>query len=134
MTVFEFLKQPQTIKVQMEHHLSEIQQWDDLLYKIAAGKDVETSSEKAYAVNLCLAMEDTFLKLAKERATATEKVVAVITQLEDPAEKDLLLKLYVHGKTLREIAEDTGRTYSNIATIHGSAMKNVVAFFERLSA
>ena len=128
MTVLEFLRQPQMVSVQIEHCLTEMQRWDDLAYRIAENAGTQSQEAKrklADAVDFCMGMEADISEQVKQLAEVKKQTEEKILLLDNPMEQKVLLKRYIQGITLQEIADDLNTTYGNVTTIQGRAIKHL---------
>lgn len=57
-----------------------------------------------------------------ELFTSKQNIIKLIERLPE-AEYDVLHRTYVQNKTLQEIADDRGISYSLVTTLHGRALK-----------
>lgn len=83
-------------------------------------KSIEAEQLKEVSETLAKKVSAEVEELFSERA----KIIKTIEQLSE-VEYDVLYKIYVWEKTLYEIAADRDMSYSNVATIHGRALKRL---------
>lgn len=126
----EFLNQPKKLDVLIKNKLIEIEQWKAIAMSSTAqqsGERVQSSGSQqkmADAVTKYIDYEQELRMQIGELLAIKKDVLAVIERL-DAIEYDLLHKIYVQFLTFAEVADLYDRSYSNITTIHGRALKNV---------
>lgn len=126
----EFLNQPRKLDVLIKNKLIEIEQWKGIAFSSTAqqnGERVQSSGSQqkmADAIDRYVDYENELNRQIDELIDTKRDVLAVIEQL-DTIEYDLLHKVYVQFLTLSEVAVMFDRSYSNITTIHGRALKKV---------
>ena len=64
------------------------------------------------------------VEMAEELTRKRRELIATIEKLP-VAEYDLLYRRYVQGKDLYTIADELGKSYSSVTTLHGRALANV---------
>jgi DNA-directed RNA polymerase specialized sigma subunit len=113
----------------------EREQWKSIATGITpnyGGERVQSSGSKqkmADAVSRYVDIEKEIDAAIDDLINRRNDVIAVIEQL-DAVQYDILHKIYVQYLTLYEVADIYDRTYSNITTIHGKALKNVQEILE----
>ena len=126
-----FLRQVEKLDARIRNKLIEQQQWRDIALGITAnmsGERVQSSGAKskmAEAVEKCVDMEREIEGLIDALIDTKREVIAIIEQVENPTEYDVLHKRYVQRMQLQEIADDYGREYGWATTTHGRALKSV---------
>lgn len=126
----EFLRQVYKLDCMVANKLAEKRQWQE----IAAGASPQTTGERvqssgnpqrmADAIGRYIDIEREIDECIDRLVDVKREVLGVIEQL-NATEYDVLHQLYIQGKTLQEVADKKGRSYSNIATIHGRALQSV---------
>lgn len=126
----DFLRQVYKLDRMVENKLAEKRQWQD----IAAGATPQTTGERvqssgnpqrmADAISRYIDIEQEIDECIDKLVDTKREVIGVIEQL-NATEYDVLHQLYIQGKTLQEVSDKMGRSYSNIATIHGRALQSV---------
>lgn len=130
-----FLKQLKKLEMMITNKLIEKEQWRAMAVGITpqyGGERVQSSgSQQRMADAVCKYIDiGTEIDEAIDRLIdARMDVISVIEQL-DAVEYDVLHKVYVQYLTLYEVADIYDRTYSNITTIHGKALKHVQCILE----
>lgn len=126
-----FLRQAEKLDARIKNKLIEQQQWRDIALGITANMDGErvqssgAKSKMAEAVDKCVDMEAEINSLIDELIDIKKEVVAIIEQVENPTEYDVLHKRYIQKMQLQDIADDYGREYGWATTTHGRALKSV---------
>lgn len=126
----EFLNQPRKLDVLITNKLIEIEQWKAIALSSTAqqtGERVQSSGSQqkmADAIDRYVDYENELNRQIDELIDTKRDVLAVIEQLET-IEYDVLHKIYVQFLTFSDVADLYDRSYSNITTIHGRALKNV---------
>lgn len=127
---FDFLKQIEKIDAIIENKMIEREQWR----RLAMASTPQTNGERVQSSGNQQKMADAVVKYVDleaeidhyidELIKVKKDVVSVIEQL-NPAEYDLLHKVYVQYFTLNEAAIECDKTYSWVTTVHGRGLKNV---------
>ena len=65
--------------------------------------------------------------------TAIQERSRFLGQLK-PAEEDILHRRYIREQTLKEIAADTGKSYSSIAKAHSAALAAAQRLLDRMGS
>ena len=102
MKVKDYLKQVKKIDTQIKNNAIEAKQLDEISAELSENVKKEIG------------------RLYSERA----EIIKNIEKLPE-AEYDVLYGAYVLYKTLYEIANERGISYSNVTTIHGRALKRL---------
>lgn len=135
MNAKSFLKQLKKLDRMISNKLIEKEQWKAIATGITpqyGGERVQSSGSQqrmADAVSKYVDIEKEIDADIDRLIDTRMDVISVIEQL-DATEYDILHLLYVQYKTLDEVAEIYDRTYSNITTIHGKALKHVQEILE----
>lgn len=132
----EYLKEIARIEKMIENKKEEMERWRDIALNITgnyAGERVQGSGNQqkmATAVINCVDLqreiEGHIVTLYRKR----QEIIGVLEQLP-LQDYDLLYKIYVNGETLNDMAGERGCSYSNIATLHGMALKKVQRLIDR---
>ena len=112
------------------------QRWKDIALNITPGYDGERvqfhgdpqkmATAVINSVDLEREIEADILRLYRKR----QDIIAVLEQLPIQ-DYDLLYKIYVNKKTLNDMADERGCSYSNITTLHGTALKKVQRIIDK---
>ena len=135
----KYLEQIEKLDIMTANKLIEQQQWRDLSLSITAainGDRVQTSSsyeKMANAANKCMDIADEFEGIIDELAAKKKEVIAVIEQVENPTEYDLLHRKYIQHIELKDIAFWYNREYNWATTTHGRALKSVQNILDKVS-
>jgi hypothetical protein len=138
----EFLLKVRILNNMIENKLMEKAQWKSIAIGITpqyGGERVQTSGSKqkmADAVGRYLDMEREIDACIDRHVDAKKEVIAVIEQLKNPTEYDLLHKVYIgivdheSGKTIKymtldEVADLYDKSHSWATTVHGRALQHV---------
>lgn len=126
----DFLRQVYKLDRMVENKLAEKRQWQE----IAMGATPQTTGERVQSSGNPQRMADAisrYIDIDKEidacidRLVDTKReVLSVIEQL-NATEYDILHKMYIQGRTLQEVADAKGRSYSWMTSTHGRALQNV---------
>lgn len=98
-----------------KEYLQQIKKLETLI----KNKGVEVKKAEKLGINTAV-IKNEIERLVEDRARRIENI-----QKLTEAEYDVLHKVYVQGKTLYEVADERGISYSMAATIHGRALKNL---------
>lgn len=122
----KFLQQVEKLDKMIENKMAEKALWE----AVAMGITPQTGGERVQSSGSQHRMADAIEKYIdiekeiKERMEERKAIIAVIEQL-DAVEYDILHKVYVLHRELMDVAEDRGRSYSWITTMHGAALAKV---------
>ena len=122
--------QPQKLNAIIQSRLIELQQLKDLARSVTANinqERVKASGDyqkMASLVDRAVDMESEITSLSNQLLDIKKEVSSVIEQL-NPTEYDLLHKRYIQGMSFYEIANQKGKEYSWVTTVHGRALKNM---------
>lgn len=122
--------QPQKLNAIIQSRLIELQQLKELARSVTANisqERVKASGDHqkmASLVDRAVDMESEITSLSNQLLDIKKEVSSVIERLS-PTEYDVLHKRYIQGMTFYEIANQKGKEYSWVTTVHGRALKNV---------
>lgn len=122
--------QPQKLNAIIQSRLIELQQLKDLARSVTANinqERVKASGDyqkMASLVDRAVDMESEITSLSNQLLDIKKEVSSVIERLS-PTEYDVLHKRYIQGMTFYEIANQKGKEYSWVTTVHGRALKNM---------
>ena len=125
-----FLGQLKKLDSMIRNKLIEKEQWKALALGTTAqmgGERVQSSGSQqkmADAVNRYIDIEAEIDRCIDRLVDKKQDVIEVIEQL-DLEEYDLMHKIYVQYFTFDEAADNYGKSYSSITTLHGRALVNV---------
>lgn len=132
----DYLKEIARIEKLIENKKEERERWRDIALNITGSYDGErvqsSGNQQKMAtavinqVDLQREIEAHILALYRKR----QDIIGVLEQLPIQ-DYDLLYKIYVKGNTLIDMAEERGCTYSNITTLHGTALKKVQRIIDK---
>ena len=132
----EFLERVEKIDAVIEFKLIEKQQWKDIALGITAHMDGErvqssgTKDKMASAVERCVDAEREIDEAVAKFAQAKKEVIQTIERLENPTWYKLLHKRYIQYIPLVDIADEWGKDYTTITTMHGRALQSVQQILE----
>lgn len=127
----EFLKQVEKLDLRIKNKLVEQQGWRDIALSITANMDGErvqssgAMSKIENAVSKCVDMEAEIDSLIDLLVDTKREVIQTIEQLDSATEYNILHMRYIQYKSLQEIADQYGRDYGWVTTVHGRALKSV---------
>ena len=125
-----YLKQLKKLDLMINNKIIEKQQWKAIATGTTpkyGGERVQTSSSQqkmADAVCKYIEIEAEIDRCIDKLVDTRKEIISVIEQL-DMTEYDVLHKIYVQYMSFYDVADIYDRTYSNITTIHGRALKKV---------
>lgn len=132
----DYLKEIARIEKLIENKQYDKQRWKDIALNITPGYDGERvqfhgdpqkmATAVINSVDLEREIEADILRLYRKR----QDIIAVLEQLPIQ-DYDLLYKIYVNKKTLNDMADERGCSYSNITTLHGTALKKVQRIIDK---
>lgn len=122
----EYLEQYRKIDRMIMNKFIEIEKWDALANSIT----VQMGRERVQSSGNQQKMEDAIVKSIDikeeiELLTEKKKEITQIIELLPLAEYDIMHKVYIQGKELKEVQMETMNSYSWATTIHGRALKHV---------
>lgn len=127
----EFLRQVRLYDINIDSLLEEKAQLESLRDKITStwgGERVSGSGNKDKLGDTSAKILDMESKIDKAVDSFVDKKAearAVIEQVKNPDQFELLLKVYIHYKTLEKVACEMNMTYRNACYIHGRALQTV---------
>lgn len=122
----EYLQKIEKLDRMIENKMAEKAKWEAIANGITpqtGGERVQTSGSQQRMADAIEKYID-FEKEIKEKIEERKAIISVIEQL-DAVEYDILHKIYVLHFELADVAEDRGRSYSWITTMHGVALAKV---------
>lgn len=132
----EYLKEIARIEKMIENKKEDMERWRDIALNITgnySGERVQGSGNQQKMatavinrVDLQREIEGHIVTLYRKR----QEIIAVLEQLPIQ-DYDLLYKIYVNKKTLNDMADERGCSYSNITTLHGTALKKVQRIIDK---
>lgn len=132
----DFLKEIARIEKLIENKKEERARWKDIALHItgnyegervqATGNPQKMAVAVINSVDLQREIEGHIVSLYRKR----QDIIAVLEQLPIQ-DYDLLYKIYVNKKTLNDMADERGCSYSNITTLHGTALKKVQRIIDK---
>ncbi len=139
MNAKDFLRQIKKLDMLIKNKLIEIQQWKEIANNTTAnltGARVQSSGNPhkiADAIGRYIDLEREINQDIDKLIDIKKDVISVIEQL-NPAEYDVLHKIYVQYLTFDEVAIACKRTTSWATTVHGRALKHVQIILDQRSA
>lgn len=137
MRAIDFLRQLRKTDLLIENKLAEKEQWKNIALGTTAsgseGERVQSSGNQQKmedAIIKYLDIEKEIDQVIDKLIAAKMDVISVIEQL-NPAEYNLLHKVYVQYFTLKEAAYRCDMSYSAATTAHGRALKNVQLIIDK---
>lgn len=134
----DFLRRPEKLELKLKNKMAEREQLRTLALSVTAvmgGERVKSSgsSQKmSSAVEKMVDMDEEINSLVDELVGIKREIASVIEQL-NPTEYDLLHKRYIQGMSFYEIANQKGKEYSWVTTVHGRALKSVQSILDGTS-
>ena len=131
-----YLGQVELIDSIIQNKLIERKQWREVALGITANMDgerVQSSgrpSKMSDAVEKCVDIEREIDGYIDKLIDVKLEIVQTLEQLDNPFEYRILHYKYIQFKTLEEIAELTGKSYTAITTAHGRALVQVQRILE----
>lgn len=102
----------------------------------ADGVRVVSSGTGDKLADLCggaVDLEREIRQIMDQLITAIQERSRFLGQLK-PAEEDILHRRYIREQTLKEIAADTGKSYSSIAKAHSAALAAAQRLLDRMGS
>ena len=130
MNAKEYLGQLKKLDAMIKNKMIEREQWMDIAKGTTAqmgGERVQSSGRQqkmADAIDRYVDMDAEIDRCIDELIEKKKDVISIIEQL-NCTEYDLLHKIYVQNIDLCDVADECGKTYSWVTTVHGRALKNV---------
>jgi DNA-directed RNA polymerase specialized sigma subunit len=132
----EYLKEIERIEAIIKNKREERERWRDIALHITGNYEGErvqaTGNPQKMAVaainnvDLEREIEEHILRLGRKK----QEIIGVLEQLP-LSDYELLYGIYVNKKTLNDMAEERGCSYSNITTLHGTALKKVQRIIDK---
>ena len=127
----EFLQQVRLFDIHINSLLEEKAQMEALATKVTSSWGSEHVSGSGNldklgdTVSKILDLEKKIDRAVDRFVDKKAEVRAVIEQVKNPDQLELLLKIYIHYETLEKVACEMGYTYRNACYIHGRALQTV---------
>lgn len=131
------LEQVEKLDCIIQNKLIEKGQWRDMALGITASMDGErvqssgSQSRMADAVIKLVDMEAEIDSLVDQLIDKKKEVIGIIEQLQSPMEYKLLHMRYIQYIPLKAISDLWDMEYTNVTTMHGRALRNVQAIWEK---
>lgn len=131
-----YLKRVEKIDFMIQNKISELKQWKTIALSVtgrADGQRVQSSGSNqkmANAVEKCIDIENEINLLIDKLYNEKQEVIGTIEKL-NATEYDLLYKVYIQHRSLQEVSDEFGKTYTWVTTVHGRALKNVQKIIEK---
>lgn len=125
----DFLMSAKKIDTIVTNKIIEKQQWESIAENITVqlGERVQSSGSKekmADAINRFVDLEKEINESIAKLISRKKEIISVIEQL--PVDQyDILHKIYIQYKDMYDVAEQSGKSYSWAASLHGEALKSV---------
>lgn len=130
MNVYDFLEKPKKIDMMIKNKQEEVKMWREIASS-STGKITGDRVQSSGNPHKMESAADRYIDLEREISSAIaelirekQDVISVIEQLP-AAQYDLLHKIYVQFKTLKEAAVACGMSYTSATTAHGRALQRV---------
>ena len=127
----EYMEQVRKIDRMISNKTVELEQWWQMAMSVTPPMDGQDRVQASGSQQKMADAIDRFVDIQREidadieRLTATkQEVIRTIEQLP-VAEYDVLHKIYIQFKDLKEVAVESGNVYSWATTVHGRALKNL---------
>ena len=138
MTAKEYLNQIRKLDKLIENKLSELEHWRMVATGITSsfgGERVQTSGGRSKMEDAVCSYIDSQAELVEMAEELTRKRMELISTIEElpVAEYDLLYRRYVQDKDLYTIADELGKSYSSVTTLHGRALASVQKIINEVS-
>jgi DNA-directed RNA polymerase specialized sigma subunit len=132
----KYLLQYQKYKTMIEDTVYRKEEWEAIATSTTAQltEKVHTSSNGDKLTNAVIKIIEIKEEMAEcivELKKKQNEIIGVIEQLE-AKEYDLIHKVYVQNKTLKEYKHMKRISYSSVTTTHGKALNNVLKILERM--
>ena len=133
----EFLRQVRLYDIHINNLLEEKARLEALAFKITSswgGEHVSGSGrldKQGDTIAKIVDMEDKIDTAVDDFIDKKKEVKAVLGQIQNPDQLDLLYKVYVQYETLEQVACEMNMTYRNACYIHGRALQAVEQLLER---
>ena len=132
-----YLEQVEMLDAIIKNKLIERKQWREVAMSITANMDGErvqssgARSKMADAVDKCVDMEAEIDALVDRLIEKKQEVIAVLEQMSNATEYNVLHKRFIQFKTLREIADEYNKDYDWVKTVNGRAIASVQRILDR---
>ena len=126
----DYLQKVSKLDKMIKNKMVEIEQWKAVAMGTTAPSDGErvqaSGSQQKMADAVCryVEIEKQLDKCIDRLIDTKQDVIRTIEQLPEN-EYDLLHRIYIQGKTMDDVADAYGKTYSWATTVHGRALKRV---------
>lgn len=132
-----YLERVEMLDAIITNKLIEQRQWMDVALGITAnmgGDRVQSSgsqSKMADALNKCIDMEAEIDRAVDKLIDKKREVTAVLEQMTNPTEYNIMHKRFIQYKSLQEIADEYGKDYDWVKTVNGRAIASVQRILDR---
>lgn len=126
----DYLQKVSKLDKMINNKMVEIAQWKAIAQGTTGHSDGErvqaSGSQQKMADAVCryVEIEKQLDKCIDKLIDTKQDVIRTIEQLPEN-EYDLLHKIYIQGKSMDDVADAYGKTYSWATTVHGRALKRV---------
>ena len=126
----EYIKQYIKQKSIIANCWAEVAHWKDIAHSITGnteGERVQSSGSKQKMADAVISYSDIEDEIKQRIAKANEIQCEILDTIEllKESEYDVLHKLYIQGKTFKEIAVLKDKSISWVTSMHGNALKNL---------
>lgn len=134
--VKEYLNRAKKLEKMIANKTAEVEQWKSVATGVTAqlgNERVQSSGSQqkmADAVGRYIDIENEIKKEINALYAARKNIISMIEKL-NAEEYDILHKHYIQYMEFGEIADVLDRSYSLITTIHGKALRNLIAILEK---
>lgn len=132
-----FLKQVELIDTHINNKLEELSRLKDMVYKITSTLKADVVSGSGNQDKLgdgvarIIDLEAEINRTVDDFVDKKKMVSAIIDQIQDPDQLQVIHKRYIEHLTWEEIACQMHMTYRNVCYIHGRALQTVEALLTK---
>lgn len=130
MNAYDFLNQPRRIEDEIEKKREQVELWQSIATSTTAqmgGERVQTSGNQqkmASAVEKCVDIKSEILELEAEKQRAISDIIGIIEKLS-PTEFTVIFRTCLNYYSLREIADEKGKSYAWAKGVKRRAVRKV---------
>lgn len=134
----DYMRKMEKINKMIRNKMMEVEQWKDIATSCsthADGEKVQTSKKADPMADAVCEYTDLEKEIKKDIDKLVKTRMEIVHTIErlNAEEYDILHRVYVQGKTLKEVAAEEKKEYSFAATLHGKALKHLQDILEKNS-
>ncbi|MGN0483846.1 MAG: hypothetical protein ACI4HI_09875 [Lachnospiraceae bacterium] len=126
----DYMRKIEKINKMIRNKMMEVEQWKDIATSCSThseGERVQTSKKADPMADAVCQYTDLEQEIKKDIDGLVKTRMEIVHTIEglNVEEYDILHRVYVQGKTLKEVAAEEKKEYSFAAALHGKALKHL---------